>query len=260
MPSALAQPELQSSCGPSLLSESNRQWRLLYPLILVLGGCAALCCDLPIERWFLGKHCPADLMRLFQFAETYAHGFGVTAILLTAFVLDKRRYLFPRVVAIVAGASLSADLLKLIIARTRPHAFVFDGTVFNGNAFHGTVWDTFGMWFPWGHMTSAQESFPSGHMAAATGLTAVLIWLYPRGRWPFVLFAALAGCQRMASGSHFLSDVLWGAAIASVPAVLLLPRGLLSPPFDRLEKYLAARGTGGSGAASPSRRPSSSSG
>ncbi len=78
-------------------------------------------------------------------------------------------------------------------------------------------------------------------MAAAAGLTAALIWLYPRGRWLFVLFAALAGCQRMASGSHFPSDVLWGAAIGSVPALLLLPRGLLSPAFDRLEKHLVAR-------------------
>lgn len=231
MPSALAQPELQSSCGPTLLSESNRQWRLLYPLILVLGGCAALYCDLPIERWFLGNQCPADLMRLFQLAEVYAHAFGVTAILLTALVLDKRRYLFPRAVAIAAGGGISADLLKLIIARARPRAFAFDGT----------VWDTFGQWWPLGHLTSAQESFPSGHMATAAGLTAALIWLYPRGRGLFVLFAALAGCQRMASGSHFPSDVVWGAAIGSVPALLLLPRGLLSPSFDRLEKYFAGR-------------------
>ncbi len=144
MPSTLAQPEMQSPFGPLLLSQSNRQWRLLYPLFLACAGCAALCCDLPIERWFLGNHCPADLMRLFQLAETYAHGFGVTAILLTAFVLDKRRYSFPRVIAIVAGAGLSADLLKLIIARTRPAHLPSTGQRFKAPC--GTLSGSGGHW------------------------------------------------------------------------------------------------------------------
>jgi membrane-associated phospholipid phosphatase len=230
---AFAQPETQPSFESPLSRKSNRGSRLLYPLILSLAGVAALPLDLPIERWFKGNHCPADLMRLFQLFEAYAHGFGVAAILLTVFVLDQRRYLFPRVVAIAAGAGLSANLLKLLVARTRPRVFLLNGTVL----------DTFGQWLPWGHLGSAQESFPSGHMAAAVGLTAALIWLYPRGRWLFVPFAALAGCQRLASESHFLSDVMWGAAIGSIPAVLLLPRGVLSPWFDRLEAYLAARRT-----------------
>ena len=132
------------------------------------------------------------------------------------------------------------------LARTRPHDFfprrteellaagsqvAYDVT--------RTVGDTFGQWLPLGKVASAQQSFPSGHMATAFGLTAALCWLYPRGRWVFVLFAILAGCQRMSSWSHFLSDVIWGASIGCLSMLLYLPGGLLAHWFDRLEGFLA---------------------
>ena len=37
--------------------------------------------------------------------------------------------------------------------------------------------------------------------------------LYPRGRWMFALFAALAMLQRVDAQAHYCSDVLAGAAI-----------------------------------------------
>jgi membrane-associated phospholipid phosphatase len=140
-------------------------------------------------------------------------------------VLDRRRHLFPRALAITLAAGLTADLGKMLLARTRPNSFAFDGP----------VWQTFGQWLPLTHAGAAHQSFPSGHMAAAFGLTAALIWLYPRGCWLFVAFAVLAGCQRMARGMHFLSDVCWGAMAGSLPALLLLPGGWLASLFERLE-------------------------
>jgi membrane-associated phospholipid phosphatase len=216
---------------PSLLSAtSSRPWlRLWIPLALALAGLAALPADLPLARWWLSDHFPADNKRFFNTFESYAHGFGVAAILLTVLVLDRRRQLFPRVLAITLAAGLTADVLKLLLARTRPNSFFTSGTATD------TVWETFGQWLPLSHAGSAHQSFPSGHMAAAFGLTAALIWLYPRGRWLFAAFAVLAGCQRMSSGSHFLSDVLWGAMAGSLPALLMLPGGWLSCWFDRLE-------------------------
>ena len=112
--------------------------RLLLSLALALFGLAALSCDLPIARWFREGRCPADLMRVFALAEVYAHGFGVTAIMIAVIVLDSRREMVPRAIAIVAGGGLSADLLKLLLVRTRPKAF----------SLTGSVWDTFGHWFP----------------------------------------------------------------------------------------------------------------
>jgi membrane-associated phospholipid phosphatase len=206
-----------------------RRIRWLAPPALALLGLAALPLDLPIARWFHDGHCPSELLRWLSFCETYAYGFGVACILLTVAVLDVRaRPLLPRAIALTIAGGLLANVVKLLVARARPHDF--DLTVASQ-----TVWDTFGPWLPGSKATSGHQSFPSAHMATAVGLTAALVWLYPRGRWLFPIFAILAGCQRMSSWSHFLSDVLWGAATGSITVALLLPGGLLSRRFDRWE-------------------------
>ncbi len=219
------------------IAKSPNRLRLLWPLVLALAGGLALAVDLPVAEWWLHK-CPDGLKRFLGTFETYAYGAGVGAILLTVLVLDRRRNLFPRALAITLAAGLTADLGKMLLARTRPNSFAFDGP----------IWQTFGQWLPLAHAGAAHQSFPSGHMAAAFGLTAALIWLYPRGRWLFAAFAVLAGCQRMSSGMHFLSDVCWGAMAGSLPALLLLPGGWLAAPFERWEnrRQAAPRRSSGS--------------
>ena len=161
--------------------------RLLWPLLIAMAGIAALSLDLPIAWWFHDGHCPAEIHRWLAFAEVYAHGFGVTCILLTIFALDRgRRHLLPRAAAIAFGGGLVANLLKLTLARARPHDFlpkVPDGFVAALSTSHAaglSIFDTFGQWLPLGKVASGFQSFPSGHMATAFGLTAALIWLYPR--------------------------------------------------------------------------------
>ena len=223
--------------------------RLLWPLVIAAAGFAALGLDLPIAWWFHDGHCPAEIHRWLAFAEVYAHGFGVACILLTIFGLDAGgRHLLPRAAAIAFGGGLVANLLKLSLSRARPHEFlpkVPDGFVAAAGTVHSanqSIFDTFGQWLPLGKVASGFQSFPSGHMATAFGLTAALIWLYPRGRWVFALFALLAGCQRMSSQAHFLSDVFWGAATGCTIAVLFLPGGLLAWQFEWLEAILASHG------------------
>ncbi len=224
----------------------NSLWRrLLWPLLIAVAGVAALSLDLPIAWWFHDGYCPAEIHRWLAFAEVYAHGFGVTCILLTIFALDAgRRHLLPRAAAIAFGGGLIANMLKLTLARARPHDFlpkVTDGFVATATTSHPagqSIFDTFGQWLPLGKVASGFQSFPSGHMATAFGLTAALIWLYPRGRWVFVFFALLAGCQRMSSQAHFLSDVFWGAAAGCLVAVVFLPGGLLAWQFNWLEALL----------------------
>ncbi len=195
---------------------------------LALLGLAALPLDLPIARWFHDGRCPAEILRCLSFAETYAHGFGVTCILLTVLVLDTTRWrLMPRTITLSLGAGLLANVVKLLVTRTRPHEFDLSQ--------NGSVWQTFGHWIAVGHVASGQQSFPSAHMATAVGLTAALAWRYPRGRYLFLVFALLAGCQRMSSASHYLSDVIWGAAVGATATALFMPGGLISKPFDRIE-------------------------
>lgn len=225
------------------LSDRRPIWRrLFWPAAIVAVGLLVVPLDLPVARWFhdpdpvakidAGPHCPNGVKRCLAFGETYAHGFGVACILLAVFALDPaRRILLPRVAATAFGGGLLADLMKLLVARTRPHDFNLAGS----------ITDTFGPLFPLGKLASGEQGFPSAHMATAFGLTAALIWLYPRGRWLFPMFAILAGCQRMSSESHFLSDVFWGAAAGCISAGLFLPGGFLASWFDRLEAWLTKR-------------------
>jgi membrane-associated phospholipid phosphatase len=198
---------------------------LLVPLLLALAGWFVLPVDLGIAQWSLLGNCPDVLDKWFSLCEVVAHGLGVAAILATVAILDPgHRFVLPRLIAASFGAGLLANITKLIVARVRPHSFPFDGTVS----------DTFSHWLPLWNAGSQFQGFPSAHMATAAGLAVGLAWLYPRGRWLFLFLAVSAGGQRVVSGDHFPSDVLWGAALGSLFATGLFNGGPLSRWFDRM--------------------------
>jgi membrane-associated phospholipid phosphatase len=207
--------------------------RYVLPLVLILLGCAALAVDIPLARWFESQKLPGFIKKTCDLAEVFGHGAGVAAILLTAWVLapEQRRRL-PRVICCTYLAGLAADGMKLLLARGRPYKTDFSSI--------NSVWGTFHGWFPMFSSESASQSFTSAHTATAVGLALGLSWLFPRGKWLFVGFAALVAVQRMAGPYHFTSDTLWGAAIGCLVAFAFLPGGWLARPFDRVEQRLAA--------------------
>ncbi|HEY2761066.1 MAG TPA: phosphatase PAP2 family protein [Pirellulales bacterium] len=202
----------------------------IVPVFLAFFGFAALYVDVPIARWF-GAHNPIGIKKLFELSEAFGHGLGIAIILLAVWVLaPDRRVRVPRLIACTYLAGLAAISLKLILARHRPYQTPLDSV--------HPPFGTFGNWLPWFTSSSAWESFPSGHAAAAIGLALGLSWLLPRGRWMFASLVLLVALQRMASGYHYLSDTLWGAAIGWVIATSFLPGGRASRWFDRLEGQL----------------------
>lgn len=70
--------------------------------------------------------------------------------------------------------------------------------------------------------TGGSPSFPSGHTADAFAFAIALGLIYPKWYFifPAILWALLVGCSRMWLGVHFPSDVLAGAFIGSVCAVV----------------------------------------
>lgn len=59
-------------------------------------------------------------------------------------------------------------------------------------------------------------SFPSGHSAAAFAAASVLErHLGYRGSWPAILGAFYVGASRLVDNRHFLSDVMFGAAVGT---------------------------------------------
>lgn len=208
----------------------------LWTLAAVLSGLsvAALAIDVPLASWVRGGHAPDLIQKLCGLAEVFGHGLGVVLIVLFIAVLDPwHRYGIPRIMAASLGAGLAANVIKLLVARTRPAHCDF--------AVADRGIETFGSWFPLAGNESWQQSFPSSHMATAAGLAIVLAAFYPRGRWLFPAFAALAGFQRVLHQSHFASDVFLGAAVGCIFAPLCVYGSRLSTMFDRLEEILIAR-------------------
>ncbi len=193
--------------GPAKISIRRQFLWLVVPLMFILAGFLALSVDCSLGRWCVEKNCPGWLENLFSTIEPFGNGLGVAIIGMVIFCLDpRRRWALPRILGCAYSAGLAANGLKLLVERARPHSFNF----------HGGVWSTFGDWFPMVSAGSVGQSFPSGHTTTAAALAAALVWLYPRGWCLFPAMAVLVGCQRIQSGAHFLSDVLWGAGLGQL--------------------------------------------
>lgn len=202
--------------------------------VFAAAAAAALVIDLPLARWWAAAHLPGELRRLIGYSEGFGHGLGVAVVLVLIWQLapaERRR--LPRIAAIALGAGAAANLIKLLVERTRPRAFDLSA---------GWGWDAFVGWLPGGSAGSSGQAFPSAHTATAVGLAIVLGWALPKARWTFALLALLVACQRMQAAAHFASDVLAGAAVGCLVAALCLARHGLGPVFDRWEKRETAAG------------------
>ena len=177
--------------------------------LLAVAAVLAFPLDLAVLEFMRQGTIRGDLRRAIEFSEVFAHGFGVAAILLTVVVLDPRRKrALPRMLACAFGAGIAVNLVKLVIGRLRPENLQFT-----------TVWESFQGWIPAiraGKLSLALESdiqsFPSGHAATAVGLAVALSCYYPRGRWLFAVFAALASLHRFAANAPMQSAPVGGAA------------------------------------------------
>ncbi|MCA9143279.1 MAG: phosphatase PAP2 family protein [Planctomycetaceae bacterium] len=157
---------------------------------------------------------PGDLRRIVQLAEVFAHGAGITLILVAMWSLDRvRRSYLPRVCVVAFLPGIIATAAKLFVTRERPRSFEARAPAYE--SFLGLP-GTLGV--------SELQSFPSGHTATAVGLAFGLSSLYPRGRYLFAGLALLAATQRVLFEAHFVSDTLVSAGIACFVAAALRDR------------------------------------
>lgn len=225
------------------VAEHVRIDRYRTRLLAIAASCAvagllAFAIDLPVARWCKQRPIPlpGDLLKFLNFAEVFAHGLGVTALIVTLLASDPSlafpwpgrpagpRWNFIRLVGAAAVGGLLVDLVKACVERVRPNAADL-GDV-------GSALATFGSAALEGPLQSASQlmSFPSGHAAAAAGLAAGLGWKYPRGRPAFAMLAMLSAAQRVATSAHYPSDVCFGAAIGVAAAAALVGG---RPPWPR---------------------------
>jgi membrane-associated phospholipid phosphatase len=185
--------------------------RLLWPAVLALLALCALGLDMSVSHYFHGNPWRGDLSKAVALCEAFGYAGTVLFILLAAACLDPRGWrVLPRLALASYGGGLSANLVKLFVGRHRP---------LDEKHLAETVLETFTSWAGHQHVHLTQ-SFPSAHTATAAGLACGLAYFYPRGKWLFIVLAALAGLQRMHSREHYLSDVLAGAAVGTLAGIL----------------------------------------
>ena len=82
---------------------------------------------------------------------------------------------------------------------------------------------------------SADPSFPSDHATVAFAIAFLLLFRRDRFAGPYLAIAILVGLARIFIGTHFLTDVLGGAAVAFVAAAVIHK---LYRPESRLNRFL----------------------
>jgi membrane-associated phospholipid phosphatase len=205
-------------------------WRDVALLaVLAAAALAALAIDMPVARW---ARLTPEANRLLSPFEPFGQAFVALLIGLSVAAFDRtRRWGVPRLILCAVLAGLAADGVKISVERGRPCH----------DDLSGDVWQTFGGVFPGLSAGTAGQSMPSGHTAVAVGLAAGLTWLYPHAWWFAFALALGTAAQRVAGGAHYLSDVLAGATVGALIAILFLRFGLLPEWLAALERRWLGR-------------------
>jgi membrane-associated phospholipid phosphatase len=206
-------------------SYRQRLWAIAFSLLFVGGACLPL--DVPVAAWIKTHGLPRELDRLLDFTEIFAHGTGITVLLVALLAIDnglRKRPTWPgvfaRMVAAVVTAGICTTTLKTLVERVRPRAADLGSLA--------SVFGTFGTSALIDGRGGADVlSFPSGHAGAAAAFAAALAWRYPHGTTVFFVGATLAALQRVSSSAHYPSDIAFGAAVGLVAASVWLG----PPPF-----------------------------
>ena len=198
---------------------------------LVVLGFFALSIDMPTARYFFREPLPGEVGRVLKRIEPFGHAYGVAMILITMVSLDpKGLRRAPRLLVCSLGAGIAADVIKVLVLRVRPYAYL-EGRM-SGSTFHGSILNFTQDGFFRAFETEL-HSCPSAHTATAVGLAIVLSHYYPRGAKWFATLAALVALNRVHGTAHYISDVCWGAAVGYVTAFSTFQR-------NRVARWLAS--------------------
>jgi len=115
-----------------------------------------------------------------------------------------KRALF--VIAAIVVSGLTVDLIKPIVARWRPEAFLADPSHYGFTLFK---------------TARIHNSFPSGHAATALAVACSLALFFPRLRVLWLVAAAAVASSRVIIGEHYPGDVLAGAWFGVVITLVL---------------------------------------
>jgi glycosyltransferase involved in cell wall biosynthesis/membrane-associated phospholipid phosphatase len=206
---------------------------LRLPLVLLLLGGVAFAVDVPVSIWLPQRHLLRFMDDFLQVFESFGDAVGIVVFGVALFMLDvRRRFTLVRVMLAALGSGVMADIVKLLVSRSRPYDWNYQGGVF----------DTFQGLLPFAGAGAGGQSFPSAHVATSMGMALALGTVYPRGRWLFFFVTALVGLQRVEVGAHFVSDACFGAAVACLTSLFVFRMKSLGLLFNHVERTLLNQG------------------
>lgn len=174
--------------------------------------------------YFLNFYHSYFLDFIFIYFTYFGDGFFCVAIALLLF-LFKKRFLALMVLSSYALSGIIAQVLKYFILEARPAIFL-KATTYKYFIENVTLHNF--------------HAFPSGHTASAFALVAVLSFAAKNKNFSllFLLLAIMVGYSRIYLAQHFMDDVLIGAIIGVLSAIVcwlffykLFQR--LLPPLER---------------------------
>jgi undecaprenyl-diphosphatase len=157
---------------------------------------------------------------------------AIGALLLTLLIrggLRGKTAVLLLVVVITCSDQLSSSVIKGIVQRPRP-CHTVDGVPVLSDV-HLLVG------------CGSGKSFPSSHAVNNFAAATLFAWFYRRGLWAFFAWAAIVAISRVAVGVHYPSDVIGGAAIGTLVALVLIQSWTLLQRrwFPRLDPFWQSR-------------------
>ncbi len=132
---------------------------------------------------------------------THLAGFSSVVGICLFFMLFVPSVPGTNILGAVFFAQASAQSIKFLFKRVRPHINLPDVNIFS-------------------KLMQYDPSFPSAHTATITALGGVIAWLHPATLPAIMLICLLVGLSRIYLGQHYPGDVIFGALIGTISAEL----------------------------------------
>jgi len=191
------------------MENNRRAWGLSTGAVLIIT-ISYLFIDLPVARFF---HALSQETR--DVFEWITKAGVSTTYLVVSFGLfiffrwirgnrlhaDRALLFFSNVVL----SGIVTNIVKFLVGRLRPKMF-FERGLYGFDPFH------IGYEF---------NSLPSGHATTVFAIATTCSIFWPKYRIPFFIFAAIVALSRLVLTAHYLSDVLAGACVGTITAIVM---------------------------------------
>ena len=168
------------------------------------------------------KHIPAWLHAAFAFVTEFGKSgwfLWPTGIVLLAIAVVASPALAPLSRLMLAAIAVRAGFLFVAIGAPSLFATIIKRVIGRARPFVGNEADPF-LYLPLSWQ-AAYASMPSGHATTAFAAAVAIALIWPRLRWPMLVYAVIIAASRVALDAHYLSDVIAGAFMGGTGALLV---------------------------------------